>query len=334
MKLLLTGATGFVGRNLLLKALAEKRYDEIILPVRSPQKLLEQFQFDGFDAIPPTVRLIVGAAPDWNLSGVGPVEHVVHSAGVLAGRHLDEYVRTNVEGTSSLLRQLEDPKKIVVLSSLAAAGPCGADELCKLENGEPTPVTWYGHSKLQMERMLAREFAHLPYVCLRPPMVLGARDQASLPLFKMVRGPVRFKPGFRSKHYSFIGVGDLVNAIFAALDGKDWDTLEQRIFFVGHSAPITDRELIASAAVALARKGVLLCLPQSFLKVVSRIVESVEPWRKAIPNLSADRAKEIWPDRWVISSEAFQKRFGWRPTQDIRTVLKETGDWYVRTGQL
>lgn len=334
MRLLLTGATGFVGRNLLLKALRENRYDQIIVPVRSPSKLEEQFLFEGFSAIPKNVEPVSAEAPHWDLSQIGPVEHVVHSAGALSGRHLEEYVRTNVEGTSSLLKQLESPQKIVILSSLAAAGPCQEGEVEKNESGKPQPVTWYGHSKLQMEKMLARDFSHLPYLCLRPPMVLGARDQASLPLFKMARGPLHFKPGFKSKVYSFIGVMDLVNAIFSALSGDFGEPLSHRVFFVGHPAPITDRELIQSSARAIQRKGILVCVPQSLLKGISKVVDRVEPWRKAIPNLSQDRAREIWPDRWVISSKAFQKQFGWTAQQDLDVVLKETADWYRKTTQL
>lgn len=330
MKLLLTGATGFVGRNLLLRILREQRYEEIFAPVRSLEKLAGQFAADGFSGIPATVKPILTEAPRWDFSDLPSVEHVVHSAGLLSGNSLEDYFQTNTEGTRSLFRQLQERARVVVLSSLAAAGPCGNDEQCKLERGDPRPVTWYGQSKLAMEEMLGREFAERDYVCLRPPMVLGPRDSATLPLFKMARGPVRFKPGFRLKQYSFIAVNDLVSAILAALDKRS----AEKLYYVASDETISDRDLIEYAAQAMAKKGLLLPIPQPLIWSISRMVDAVPAWRRAIPNLTADRAREIWPDRWVVSADRFKADFGWRPSQDLRTVLRETGEWYQRTGQL
>ena len=49
MKLLITGSTGFVGRNLLLHALRDPYWSEIILPVRNREKLHQQLQAEGID---------------------------------------------------------------------------------------------------------------------------------------------------------------------------------------------------------------------------------------------------------------------------------------------
>jgi dTDP-D-glucose 4,6-dehydratase len=82
------------------------------------------------------------------------------------------------------------------------------------------------------------------------------------------------------------------------------------------------------------RKGRLLKVPQPILWGVSKVVGSVPALSKAIPNLSKDRAKEIWPNKWVVSSQSFEEKFGWRATVDLKTSLKETCDWYVKSGQL
>ena len=71
-----------------------------------------------------------------------------------------------------------------------------------------------------MERAIRDEFSNRPISILRPPMILGPRDTATLPLFRMARGAIRIKPGLRTKSYSFIAVEDLVAAIFLALESE------------------------------------------------------------------------------------------------------------------
>lgn len=331
MKLLLTGATGFVGRNILLRSLWENRYDEIIVPVRSLEKLEANCVADGFAGIPSRVRPVVGEAPDWKLDLAG-IDHGIHCAGVLFAGDWDAYHRVNVKGTESLFEQLGQIKKMVVLSSMAAGGPCNAKTPVKGETDEDAPVTLYGKSKLEMEGILREKFSRVPYLVLRPPMVLGPRDQATLPLFQMVSRPVHFKPGFRPKFYSYISVLDLTSAVFAALDGE-WGQTGQT-YYVGSEEPVTDEQLIGLTAQACERKGMLVKVPHGVLKVVSRMVDSVPPWRRAVPSLTVDRAREIWPDRWVVSSQAFRSAFDWKPTEPLLDALKKTRKWYVDSGQL
>lgn len=335
MKLLLTGATGFVGRNLLLKAIKENKYSEIYVPVRSLEKFKTQCAADGLVEIPANVIPLVTSAPDWDLGGNTTFDHVIHSAGVIFARTQKEYFETNVEGTLRLFQTITPPKAAVVLSSQSATGPCPKSRQSNQEEDLDKPVTWYGKSKLEMERRLKHDFPSLNYVCLRPPMIFGARDQATLPLFKLARNPFLFKPGFKSKQYSFISVNDLVNAIFSALfTPADWDSIRGRHFFVASNAPITDRTLLKSASKVSQKHGMIMPVPQSILWGLSRVIDTIPTWRATIPSLSVDRAKEIWPNKWVVSSKAFQEKFGWAPVDEFMTTLKETRDWYLKSGQL
>ncbi len=335
MKLLLTGATGFVGRNLLLRLLKSGLYEHIYLPVRSRAKLASQFHGDGLEGVPASVTPLMTSGPEWKLEAWPAVDHVVHCAGVLWGESRHDFFSMNVDGTLNLLRRLSKPEKVVILSSQAAAGPCDDDEHFKVENGSDNPITWYGQSKLEMERELIHQFDGWNYVVLRPPMILGARDTATLPLFKMARQPIRFKPGFALKRYSFIAVDDLVSAIVTCLQSPGRVMAQdQRVYFVAANDSITDRQLISTAGQALRRRGLVLPIPQPILRGVSKMVDRVPRWRKAIPTLSSERAKEIWPKRWVVSSQAFQDRFDWSPTIDLKTTMQETCEWYRNSGQL
>lgn len=335
MKLLLTGSTGFVGRNLVLELLKRKTYEKIYLPVRSESKLRDQLRKEGISQIPTELNLLTMEAPNWDFSQLKDIDHVVHSAGVLSGNSLEDYSKTNTEGTLKLLRTLPSSKKIVILSSQAASGPCAEAQICKTESDQDSPVTWYGTSKLEMEKEVQREFSGRGYVFLRPPMILGPRDSATLPLFKMAGGFVQVKPGFKTKEYSFVAVQDLVQAILRVLDhSTDLSILNQRKFFVASDQVITDTELITTAAEVMNRPARLLKIPQPMIWGIAQVVGNIPALSKAIPNLSKDRAREIWPNKWVVSPQCFKGAFGWEAKTNLRTSLEETFKWYVKSGDL
>ncbi len=333
MKLLLTGATGFVGRNFLLQAIQRGEYEEIILPIRSVEKLQAQFIGDGFDYIPKVIRPVVGTAGQWNLDHV-EVNHVVHCAGTVFERARDGYFKVNVEGTLKLLGSLAKADKIILLSSQAAAGPCTSPDQFKNEKDQDEPVTWYGESKLEMERRVKEQFPQLNYAFLRPPWVMGPRDIASLQLFKMVRTRVHLKPGLKPKYYSFISVDDLVAAIFSALKHSDWTDIRHEKFYVCSDTIFSDKELIASTAAVSDRRGVLVKIPHPVVKVITQVVDAVPALRSRLPTLTVDRSHEILPERWVISPERFSKSFAWRAKDSLQTTLKSMHDWYLKTGKL
>jgi nucleoside-diphosphate-sugar epimerase len=326
MRLFLTGATGFVGRNLLLAALNGGLFEEIVVSVRDRAKLARQLADEGFPELPPRLRIF-----DWQDAPPADVTHAVHCAGVLFARDRAEYFRVNVEDTLRLLGGLPKSARILVLSSQSAGGPTPSGRETRTSTDPDAPLTWYGESKLAMERALAG--AHPGIRFWRPPMILGPRDRATLPLFQMAAGPLRIKPGLRAKSYSWIAVSDLVRAILCALRAPAWPTLSAPLPVCAPET-ISDLELIATAAAVTGRKGVVLPLPHPLVRVVSLIVDAAPPLRAAAPSLTRDRAREIFPDRWVLDGSAFHRMFADGPFATLRDTLAETRAWYVRAGLL
>ncbi len=327
MNLLLTGATGFVGRNIVLEALG--RYDRIFLPVRDAAKLERQLSAEGIVLDGKIIPLSADPAA-WP-SGLA-VDHAILSAGVLFARDRDEYFQTNVDWKLRILRQLPATTKVVVLSSLSAGGPTPTGQSSRAESDPDLPLTWYGESKLAMERAIRAEFPDRFINILRPPMVLGARDAATLPLFRMARGTVRIKPGLHTKQYSFIAVEDLVEAIFAALALPS--PLDLPHCYVASPVAITDSELIATAALSARGRGVTVPVPQVCVKILSSIVDAVPALRAQTPSLTRDRAREIWPARWVVNGTRFEQFTNWRARTSLREALQAAHDHYVREGSL
>jgi nucleoside-diphosphate-sugar epimerase len=325
MRLFLTGATGFVGLNLLLRALRGGHYREITVSVRDPDKLDRQLVAEGFSRRPAELRIT-----RWGESPPAEVDHAVHCAGVLFARNRDEYFRVNVEETLAVLTRLPATARLIVLSSQSAGGPTPAGKFARTAADADSPITWYGESKLAMERRL---LTGRPGTFLwRPPMILGPRDRATLPLFQMAAGPLRIKPGLRAKTFSWIAVGDLVRVMLGALNAGEWAPASP----LAVCAPdeITDGQLIRAAAETLGRAGRTLPLPHGVIRGVSAVVDAVPAFRAAAPSLTRDRVREMFADRWVMDGAVFRETLAAGPFASLEETLRETRDWYVRAGML
>lgn len=330
MELLLTGSTGFVGRNLLLRLADDRRWSRIILPVRDPGKLRAQLAGEG---IPDEGRFLILRVTGnfWELPGDISPDLVIHAAGLLFGRLKEEYLAVNVEGSIRLAAQLPRKARMIVLSSMAAGGPTPPGVSCRTGDHEDRPVSLYGASKLVMERELGMRLGRRLMI-LRPPMVLGPRDAATLPLFRMAAGAVRIKPGFSSKHYSWIDVGDLCDAILDVAVAGSWD--QRGPFYPGSHGIITDRELIATAAAVLGSKGITVAVPQTLIRLTSLAVDAVPSWRASLPSLGRDRVREILPGRWVADGSGLGVHYGWSPRRTLRESLSETAAWLRNQGSI
>jgi nucleoside-diphosphate-sugar epimerase len=180
-----------------------------------------------------------------------------------------------------------------------------------------------------MEKAIRATFPDRAITILRPPMVLGARDLATLPLFKMGQGLIRMKPALHSKTYSFIAVDDLVSAIFTALNS---DILPRESLYVASATTISDRELIASAASNPA--GVTVAVPQIFVRLLSAVIDAVPALRAKTPSLTRDRAREIWSPRWVVDGSAFARTYRWQAKLSLTEAMNAARAYYTRAGLL
>jgi nucleoside-diphosphate-sugar epimerase len=324
MRILVTGATGFIGRTLVLRALRDGRVTEVIAPVRSEEKLRAQLAREGVLDLS-KLQIVEAEAPHWHFGRVGPIDRVVHCAGVLFGRSRDEYFRVNVDGTLRLLASVPGDPATIVLSSQSAGGPTPEGHPAKKLDHPDRPISWYGESKLHMERAV-REAGHQRVRFLRAPMVLGPGDQATLPLFRMVRGKVWTKPGRELKHFSWISSDDLADAIDAWFERGD----QLSIAHVTSPGTITDAELMLTAGKVSGKKGTLLPVPQILLKPVAFASKFIPAIGEKVPSLTADRAREIWPNRWVIDPEPFHQAIGWRGRATLEDTLSRTLAWFRR----
>jgi nucleoside-diphosphate-sugar epimerase len=323
VNLLLTGSTGFVGRNLLLHVLRDPLFSTITLPVRNKQRLLQQLSKEGIERLPSHLSLCSVENNCWDLEALPEPDLVIHAAGLTFSRTREPYFETHLNGTLQLLKLLPTTSRIIVLSSVAAAGPTPEGHMLRHDDDPVAPVSWYGESKLKMEQELLKQYSQR-LLLLRPPIVLGPRDTATLPLFKMARGPLRIKPGRALKHYSWIDVDDLCQAILRAAQ-SNWTTAHP--YFVTSEETITDLELIETTAAILQARGITLRIPHGIIQLISSIADRIPALHQPLQSLGPDRVKEILPSRWVVDGAPFRRDFQWRAQRGLCETLTETARW-------
>src|ERR1700693_3404303 len=176
----LIGGIGFVGGH-VARALASEGWSVRAL-ARRPEALA------GSSSAAATLDVVAGDLSDRSaqtlrdaLRGCGAIVHV---AGLVKARSLEEYREGNARATERLLRagNASSPGAVFVLvSSQAAAGPARQGRPVR-EQDVPRPVSWYGLSKLEGEAPLAREWKGR-WIVLRPSVVYGPGDRGLLILF-------------------------------------------------------------------------------------------------------------------------------------------------------
>jgi len=214
VRAVVTGATGFVGSHLVERLVAERaEVDCLVRPTSSlgwlrplPVRLRETSLFDA----------------DGLRQELGGAELVFHVAGRIRAKDDEQYRRDNVLATERVTRACLDarpaPRRLVVVSSQAAAGPASLDRPAR-EDDQPRPVSSYGRTKLEAERLALGLAGPLEVTVVRPSTVYGPRDQALLPLFRLVRRRLAPRlPG--DPVVSVVHVRDLVDCIWRAAGAR------------------------------------------------------------------------------------------------------------------
>ena len=315
MKTLVTGATGFIGSHLVEELL--KRGYSVTCLVRRTSNLQ---WIDGLN-----VRLIYGdcAIKESLLNAAADFDYIFHLAGLTKAANEKDFFSANALGTENLINAVieKNPavKRFVYLSSLAAAGPSCNGAPSK-ETGEPKPVSAYGRSKLEGERIVMKHKSAIPVTVIRPPAVYGPRDKDFYIFFKLLKKGISLSWG--ECYYSLLYVDDLVRGAILSAESK---TAEGEIFYLSDGRIYSNEEITEAIALTLESKPVRLKIPKSLMPVIAGIGQKLGNQGNII---NKDKIREFHHSYWTCDSTKSRNELGFIPNVGIKEGIKWTADWY------
>lgn len=294
----LTGASGFIGRNLASQILQSGW--QVRALVRSSTK--------ASSLLPTSVQLFEGCLE--NITSlkafVTNCDSVVHAAGVTKGVSRSDFYGGNVEGTANLIQACLGQSTLphfVLLSSLAAREP------------DLSPYAW---SKWEGEKVLRKQGDRIPWIIFRPPAVYGPYDQHVVPLFTLIKRGICLQLNDNNARFSLIHVDDVTRAIihwlqkrqpcsqtFEIDDGRTGGYSWQEVFQIIHP-------------------GLRLRIPvsASLLSLLAVINEKLAKFLGYMPLLTRGKVAELRHGDWVCDLRATKDQLGWAPQVPLQEGLR------------
>jgi nucleoside-diphosphate-sugar epimerase len=326
MKVLVTGASGFLGSH-IAEQLAEAGHEVRLLLRLSSTRAFLNFPHE----------VAIGDVTDpQSLGAVEGVDTVVHAAGLIKARSEDEFAAVNEIGTANLITAIQivnpDLKRFVYISSLAAHGPSPADGTPRPIDAQPKPVSAYGRTKLVGELIVRESFLADRAVAFRMPVIYGPRDPALLPFFRAVRWKIApLLAGGRNKIsivYAEDGARAVVHAVTAEADigGKSYCPEDGQVH--------TWKDLLAAIEHAIDRKAIMVPVPRFVYMAAAALTAGFGRVTRRPVIFTPDKVREMSKRAWVCSADDLKRDLGWIPHVQIDEGARLTYAWYREAGWL
>jgi len=317
-RVLITGASGFVGYHLIVEALHNDL--EVFAAVRRSSKIDHlkhldiQYTYPNFD----DPEALKKELDEKNY------DYIIHAAGVTCARNVDEYNLINATYTYNIAQAAANSnvKKFVLISSLAAIGPLDVLDGIITENTTPNPVTAYGRSKLLAEQKLT-SINNLNYTILRPTAVYGPRDKDIFIFFKQVAAGLEPYIGKIEQKLSFIYVVDLAKATIKALYAGD-----KKAYIIGDDTFYDRYKLGSNIKLALGNRTMKFHLPVIFVTMIAGIAEKVSSFANKAAVLNIEKLNELKAVNWSCNNELAKAELGFSPAYNLQSGVAETINWY------
>ena len=328
MRILLTGASGFLGSHIAEQLDQQGADVRALVRPTSDTRFLDQLKH---------VTLCPGSMEDIGSlrAATEGVDGIIHAAGLVKAKQPAAFFETNEKGTINLLEAAKQNApglvRFVLVSSLAVVGPSEDGRPVPVD-APPNPVTHYGRSKLAAEQAACATAHSLPITIIRPPMIYGPRDREILPFFKSVQLGVLPLTGSPSSKLSAIYATDCAAACIKALEAK---VPSGSAYCVedGHTESLGG--LIAHIERALGKRAWLRVPVPRFLMYGAAVASEFygKMMGRAVM-LTRDKLNELLAPHWVCDSGEARSALDWTPRISFEEGTRMTGAWYRHQGWL
>lgn len=313
-RVLVTGASGFIGRALVTRLLNEGHHVRAAVRTPVPELVAEQVRIGD-----------LGPGTDWThaVAGCDAVVHAAARVHVLrerAAAPLAEFRRANVEGTLRLAQHAAAAgvRRFVFLSSIKVNGEETQPGQPFRATDTPAPVDAYGLSKLEAEAGLRRIAAEagMQFTIVRPPLVYGPGVKANfLALMRALHRGLPMPLGAIHNKRTLVALDNLVDLIaLCVVHPAAADTL----LLAGDDEDLSTTELARRLADALGVRPRLWPLPARLLETGARLFGA---------GALAHRLC-----RWLqIDISGARERLGWSPPVGVNEALRRTAAHFLRS---
>lgn len=309
MKVLITGATGFVGQSLVQKV--NKSYDVIAL-VRAQSSLL-----------PLTVQQLV-ANNIFKAELPSDIDVIIHLAGrahILnepTSDPLTEFRKVNAEGTLKLARQALDKKvkRFIFMSSIGVNGSVTPQQPFT-EGTPPQPHVDYAVSKLEAEEALKVLFSgsETELVIIRPPLVYAAHAPGNFArLLKLVATNLPLPFAGTNNKRTFVALENLIDFIETCIKHPH---AANQTFLVADQSSISTRELVEYLKQGMGKTTHFIYIPQPLMKLGAICVGKSKLYEQLFESLEVDTTKA-------------QKLLGWTAPLSTQQAMRQAGQNYLK----
>lgn len=300
MKTLLTGATGFIGKE-VCKLITDK-----VCVVR-PRK---SHDFESFIEVP-----TIDGETDWTGAFEG-ISSVIHLAGLAHKQSFstDDFTSINVEGTLNLAQSAANAgvKRFVFVSSIAVNGPMTGKSPLN-SSSSPKPMNSAARSKLDAERGLMdlSKESGLEVVIVRAPLVYGAGAPANFgALCRLIQKTPALPFGLSNNRRTYISVQNIADLLVTCTSHPD---AAGEIFLASEGPAISTKEFTDAIAHGLGKKVIQVPIPVVFFRFLGALTGRQAKIELLFGNLEFD-------------SSDIKKVLGWTPPyqmSEAMALLKE-----------
>ena len=318
-KVLITGASGFIGSRLRDELLASGSDVVAIRRPGSPAATVGRSVQADYASAADLEGVVRSEKPDY----------VLHVAGVTKGTAYEDFRLGNVMPTRNLLAAVRgahpETKRFVMVSSSTSFGP-SATSAPQREENPPRPIEHYGQSKLEAERVVELECGDVPWTIVRPCAVYGPSDVDHFTLFQSAMLGWNLFYGNRDRLMSWIYVDDCVRGILQAAAHPQ---SAGKGYFLTNDEQLTWGEFQGEVVRAVGRPVRDLNLPEQAMWASAFAGEIATRIDKKPRILNLQKARLGAQQAWTCVGDAARRDFGFTAEVDLIEGIPLTHEWYL-----